>query len=108
MNLKVRHSGCLARSADGSMRDALSLTDQAIAFGAGSVREADVRTMLGTIDQRLVYRMLEQIARQQPAQVLEAVRELSEFSPDYLTVAGGYGQPAASHCTGAGDAGRGG
>ena len=78
----------LARSADGSMRDALSLTDQAIAFGAGSVREADVRTMLGTIDQRLVYRMLEQIARQQPAQVLEAVRELSEFSPDYLTVLG--------------------
>ncbi|MET4000698.1 DNA polymerase III subunit gamma/tau [Marinobacterium sp. MBR-109] len=78
----------LARSADGSMRDALSLTDQAIAFGAGTVREADVRTMLGTIDQRLVYRMLEQIARQQPAQVLEAVRELSEFSPDYLTVLG--------------------
>ena len=78
----------LARSADGSMRDALSLTDQAIAFGAGSVREADVRTMLGTIDQRLVYRMLEQIARQQPAEVLEAVRELSEFSPDYLTVLG--------------------
>jgi DNA polymerase III, subunit gamma and tau len=78
----------LARSADGSMRDALSLTDQAIAFGAGSVREADVRTMLGTIDQRLVYRMLEQIARQQPALVLEAVRELSEFSPDYLTVLG--------------------
>jgi len=78
----------LARSADGSMRDALSLTDQAIAFGAGAVREADVRTMLGTIDQRLVYRMLEQIARQQPAQVLEAVRELSEFSPDYLTVLG--------------------
>ena len=78
----------LARSADGSMRDALSLTDQAIAFGAGAVREADVRTMLGTIDQRLVYQILEQIARQQPAQVLEAVRELAEFSPDYLTVLG--------------------
>lgn len=78
----------LARSADGSMRDALSLTDQAIAFGAGAVREADVRTMLGTIDQRLVYRILEQIARRQPAQVLEAVRELAEFSPDYLTVLG--------------------
>jgi len=78
----------LARSADGSMRDALSLTDQAIAFGAGAVRETDVRTMLGTIDQRLVYRILELIARQQPAQVLEAVRELSEFAPDYLTVLG--------------------
>ena len=40
----------LARSADGSMRDAMSLTDQAIAFGAGEVNEADVRAMLGTID----------------------------------------------------------
>jgi len=78
----------LARSADGSMRDALSLTDQAIAFGAGAVREADVRAMLGTIDHRLVYRMLEQIARQQPAQVLETVAELAEFSPDYMGVLG--------------------
>jgi len=78
----------LARAADGSMRDALSLTDQAIAFGAGAVREADVRAMLGTIDHRLVYRMLEQIARQQPAQVLETVGELAEFSPDYMGVLG--------------------
>lgn len=78
----------LARAADGSMRDALSLTDQAIAFGAGAVREADVRAMLGTIDHRLVYRMLEQIARQQPAQVLETVSELAEFSPDYMGVLG--------------------
>lgn len=52
----------LARSADGSMRDALSLTDQAIAFGAGSVVEADVRAMLGTIDQRLVYRLVDSLA----------------------------------------------
>ncbi len=40
----------LARAAEGSMRDALSLTDQAIAFGAGTVSETDVRAMLGTID----------------------------------------------------------
>jgi DNA polymerase-3 subunit gamma/tau len=78
----------LARSADGSMRDALSLTDQAIAFGAGAVREAEVRTMLGTIDHRLVYRMVEQLARQQPAQLLQTVAELAQFSPDYLMVLG--------------------
>lgn len=78
----------LARSADGSMRDALSLTDQAIAFGAGAVNEADVRAMLGTIDHHLVYRIVEQVASQQPQAVLEAVQSLSEFSPDYQSVLG--------------------
>jgi len=48
----------LARSADGSMRDALSLLDQAIAFGAGKVAEAEVRDMLGTIDDRLIDQIL--------------------------------------------------
>ncbi|GGB80048.1 DNA polymerase III subunit gamma/tau [Marinobacterium zhoushanense] len=78
----------LARSADGSMRDALSLTDQAIAFGAGSVTENDVRAMLGTIDQRLVYRILEAIASHDGAEVLSASAELAGFSPDYAGVLG--------------------
>jgi DNA polymerase-3 subunit gamma/tau len=78
----------LARSADGSMRDALSLTDQAIAFGAGAVNETDVRAMLGTIDQHLVYRILQQVAAHQPQAVLEAVQSLAEFSPDYQGVLG--------------------
>ncbi|MBR9829914.1 MAG: DNA polymerase III subunit gamma/tau, partial [Oceanospirillales bacterium] len=78
----------LARSADGSMRDALSLTDQAIAFGAGAVNEADVRSMLGTIDQQLVYRIMEHVAAHQPQAVLEAVYALAEFSPDYHGVLG--------------------
>jgi DNA polymerase-3 subunit gamma/tau len=78
----------LARSADGSMRDALSLTDQAIAFGAGAVNETDVRAMLGTIDQHLVYRILQQVAAHQPQAVLEAVQSLAEFSPDYHGVLG--------------------
>ncbi|MBY4677597.1 DNA polymerase III subunit gamma/tau [Marinobacterium arenosum] len=76
----------LARSADGSMRDAMSLTDQAIAFGAGQVNEADARAMLGTIDQRLVYRMLEQLADGDCRALLETVTELAQFSPDYDTV----------------------
>ena len=78
----------LARSADGSMRDAMSLTDQAIAFGAGEVNEADVRAMLGTIDQRLVYRMLEHLAASDIAALLQTVEELAQFSPDYDTVLG--------------------
>ncbi|MBE9397561.1 DNA polymerase III subunit gamma/tau [Pontibacterium sp. N1Y112] len=78
----------LARSADGSMRDAMSLTDQAIAFGAGEINEADARAMLGTIDQRLVYRMLECLVEQDAQGLLDAVRDLAQFSPDYNTVLG--------------------
>ncbi|MGH1461433.1 MAG: DNA polymerase III subunit gamma/tau [Neptuniibacter sp.] len=78
----------LARSADGSMRDAMSLTDQAIAFGAGSISETDVRSMLGTIDQRLVYEMLYALASGDARALLSAVADLSRFSPDYNTVLG--------------------
>lgn len=76
----------LARSADGSMRDALSLTDQAIAYGSGEVNEADVRAMLGTIDQRLVYGLLLSVARHETARVIETVHELSQYTPDYMAV----------------------
>ncbi|GAB3100291.1 DNA polymerase III subunit gamma/tau [Aestuariicella hydrocarbonica] len=73
----------LGRSADGSMRDAMSLTDQAIAFGGGKVAESEVRAMLGTIDQNLVYRVLEALVSGDGAQVLQAVDELSQHAPDY-------------------------
>jgi len=52
----------LARAADGSLRDGLSLLDQAIAYGGGSVREVEVRAMLGTIDQDAVDRVLRALA----------------------------------------------
>ena len=78
----------LARSADGSMRDAMSLTDQAIAFGAGEINERDVRSMLGTIDQRLVYEMLYALASGDAKGLLSAVADLSRFSPDFNTVLG--------------------
>jgi DNA polymerase-3 subunit gamma/tau len=52
----------LARAARGSMRDALSLTDQAIAFGAGSLQEATVRQMLGSVDRSYVFRLIEALA----------------------------------------------
>ncbi|EGG94663.1 DNA polymerase III subunits gamma and tau [gamma proteobacterium IMCC1989] len=73
----------LARSADGSMRDALSLTDQSIAFGDGKITDVDVRTMLGTIDQSLVYDVLKGLIAEDIKQLLSAVANLSEHSPDY-------------------------
>ena len=53
--------GLIARSAAGSMRDALSLLDQAIAHGAGTVDEAQVRAMLGTVDLDYLYSILEAV-----------------------------------------------
>lgn len=73
----------LARSAAGSMRDALSLTDQAIAFGSGQILEADTRAMLGTVDLDFVLRMLGAVAQGDPAEALAVVASLSQHSPDY-------------------------
>ena len=78
----------LARSADGSMRDALSLTDQSIAFGGGSICEADVRVMLGSIDLRLVYKILSSLINGDGLTLLQSVADLAQFSPDYNTVLG--------------------
>ena len=52
----------LSRAARGSMRDALSLTDQAIAFGAGEISEATLRQMLGSVDRSYVFRLIEALA----------------------------------------------
>jgi DNA polymerase-3 subunit gamma/tau len=52
----------LGRAAAGSMRDALSLTDQAIAYGAGQIREAETRAMLGVVDQAYLLPLLEALA----------------------------------------------
>ena len=73
----------LGRAANGSMRDALSLTDQAIAFGSGSLSESDVRSMLGTVDLSFVYQVLEAVASGEPAAVLEIVARMSEHAPDF-------------------------
>ncbi len=61
----------LARAARGSMRDALSLTDQAIAFGAGELLEANVRLMLGSVDRSYVFRLLDALARGDGKTVVE-------------------------------------
>jgi DNA polymerase III subunit gamma/tau len=73
----------LGRSADGSMRDALSLTDQAIAFGNGKVTEAEVAEMLGSVDQHQVYDIVRALADSDGQRMLRCVDALSEHSPDY-------------------------
>ncbi|WP_260954959.1 DNA polymerase III subunit gamma/tau [Pseudomonas citri] len=73
----------LGRAADGSMRDAMSLTDQAIAFGEGRVLAADVRAMLGTLDHGQVYDVLHALIEGDAKALLEAVRRLAEQGPDW-------------------------
>ena len=73
----------LGRAADGSMRDAMSLTDQAIAFGEGKVLAADVRAMLGTLDHGQVYGVLQALLDGDARALLEAVRHLAEQGPDW-------------------------
>jgi len=76
----------LGRAADGSMRDAMSLTDQAIAFGEGKVLAADVRSMLGTLDHGQVYGVLHALIEGDARGVIEAVRQLAEQGPDWSGV----------------------
>ena len=66
----------LARAARGSMRDALSLTDQAIAFGAGALEEATVRQMLGSADRGHVLRLIEALAAGDGKMVVDTCEEL--------------------------------
>lgn len=73
----------LGHAADGSMRDALSLADQAISFGGGEVRDGPVKSMLGAIDQQEVYELLDAISCEDGVRLLERVEAMSVFAPDY-------------------------
>ena len=73
----------LARAADGSMRDALSLTDQAIAHGGGQIEEQAVSAMLGTIDRSTVLKICQALAAGYGVAVLGLVDRLAELAPDY-------------------------
>ncbi|QUP54175.1 DNA polymerase III subunit gamma/tau [Ralstonia syzygii] len=67
----------LAAAAQGSMRDALSLTDQAIAYSAGEVTEVAVRGMLGAIDQSYLVRLLDALADENGAALIEIADEMA-------------------------------
>ena len=76
----------LARAADGSLRDGLSLLDQAIAFGGGSLRAADVHSMLGTVERGRVIVLLEALIAGDGAALLDEVQRIAEFAPDFAMV----------------------
>ena len=73
----------IGRAADGSMRDALSLTDQAIGHGGGHINEVDVSAMLGTIERRFVVDICQALASQSGATLLSSIAKMAEQSPDY-------------------------
>ena len=76
----------LARAADGSMRDALSLTDQAIAFGNQKLAASDVSNMLGTIDQRDIERIVDTLVESDGPGLLGEIARISDFAPDYSVI----------------------
>ncbi|GAA0221099.1 DNA polymerase III subunit gamma/tau [Marinomonas primoryensis] len=78
----------IGQAANGSMRDALSLTDQAIAFGNGTISESGVTAMLGLINQAQVLDLLEVVASKNAAQVLSLIEQLADYQPDFTAICG--------------------
>ncbi|SFS12491.1 DNA polymerase-3 subunit gamma/tau [Dyella sp. OK004] len=75
--------GELARAADGSLRDGLSLLDQAIAYGGGSLQVDDVRAMLGSVARGQVLGVLEALAAGDGDQLMAECARIASFSPDF-------------------------
>jgi len=76
----------LAKSADGSMRDALSLLDQAIAYGQGSVNKKDVDTILGSMAQDDILPLLQALAIQDGNHLFNTIALLAERAPDFQQI----------------------
>ncbi len=78
----------IGQAANGSMRDALSLTDQAIAFGDGGISESGVTAMLGLVNQAQILDLLECIAAKNAADVLSRIEALADYQPDFVAICG--------------------
>lgn len=76
----------IARAADGSLRDGLSLLDQAIAFGGGRLSDEDVRAMLGSIERRHVVTILEALAGDDGRALMDVVADITESGHDHAGV----------------------
>jgi len=76
----------LARAADGSMRDGLSLLDQAIVYGAGTVMLTEVQAMLGTVAQQPVADILQALASQDPVAIFQTIHEMADLTSDFSEV----------------------
>jgi DNA polymerase-3 subunit gamma/tau len=75
--------GELARAADGSMRDGLSLLDQALAYGGGSLKADEVRSMLGSVERSQVLGLLQALAQGDGEALLAQSAKIASFSPDF-------------------------
>lgn len=73
----------LSQAADGSMRDALSLLDQAIAYGHGAVHKTEVYSMLGSMAEDDLLPLLDALANQNGQQLFQAIAKLAESAPDF-------------------------
>ncbi|MAD57666.1 MAG: DNA polymerase III subunit gamma/tau [Porticoccus sp.] len=86
--IKFEESGLwfLAKAANGSMRDALSLTDQAISYCPSELKKIDICNMLGSVDRTIVNDLAVGLIDHDGAAVMSAINKFSEFSPDYSNV----------------------
>ncbi|MCW8333011.1 DNA polymerase III subunit gamma/tau [Vibrio paucivorans] len=78
VSAEARALGMISHAADGSMRDALSLTDQAIALGNGNVQTDTVAHMLGTLDTDQAIHLLEAISQKQPQTAMDCIDQLAQ------------------------------
>lgn len=76
----------IARAAAGSMRDALSLMEQALAYGAGKLRDNDVAEMLGTMDRRRIIELIDCLDAGDGSKLIVAINQFDELVPDYSAV----------------------
>jgi DNA polymerase-3 subunit gamma/tau len=84
-NIQAQAGGVrlIAAAADGSMRDALSLLDQAVSYGGGALEDADVRAMLGTLDSSHVYALLEALAEGDGQALMACIENMASEVTDY-------------------------
>ncbi len=82
----------ISRAAAGSMRDALSLTDQAIAYGGQTVNEAEVRAMLGAIDQSYLYQLLEALLGNDGSSIINQAKLMEERSISFEAALNDFAQ----------------
>ena len=73
----------LARAGAGSMRDSLSLTDQAISFGSGEVLAKDVQVMLGAVERQKILILLKAVMEESPREALKIINQMSENAPNF-------------------------
>ncbi len=88
VTINERSLGAMARASEGSMRDALSLLDQAVAFGGQSITEHDVDEMLGAVPDELVGRLVQTVVDQNPAAAVALVGEVVDHGYDLRAYCG--------------------